>query len=62
MPSAASSSVNGVALAQACGAQANRIERRATPLLTPEAAEQFRQPTQIHVGRRVEQPFEEMRH
>src|SRR4051794_4917042 len=40
----------------------DRIERRAAPLLAPEAAEQFGQPPQVHVGRRVEQALEDMRH
>jgi len=38
-PSDASSNVNGVALAHACGAHADRIQRRSAPLLAPEAAE-----------------------
>src|ERR1700722_5461892 len=38
----------------------NWIERRPTSLFAPEAAEQFGQPAQVHVGRSVEERLEHL--
>src|SRR5438874_2609440 len=46
----------GPGLRRAC----HRIERRAAMLLASEAAEQFGQPPQVHVGRGVEQSLEHL--
>ena len=59
-PRAASSNVNGVALAQACGAQATGYSVGPRCFSAPEAAEQFRKPPQIHIGGGVEQALEHL--
>src|ERR1700722_13396992 len=38
----------------------DRIQRRPTSLFAPEAAEQFGQPAQVHVGRSVKQRLEHL--